>query len=124
MSYLGDQVSALALPLIAVTVVHAGAAQMGYLSAAVWLPHLLFGPHAGLWADRRSHRRRVMIAADLGRFALLLGLPLFYAFGTLTFTVLFTVAFGVGLLSVLFEVCNPRCSKPWCRPSTTWPATR
>ncbi|MFF6993201.1 MFS transporter [Streptomyces sp. NPDC010273] len=115
-SYLGDQVSALALPLIAVTVVHAGAAQMGYLSAAVWLPHLLFGPHAGLWADRRSHRRRVMIAADLGRFALLLGLPLFYAFGTLTFTVLFTVAFGVGLLSVLFEVCNPPVFKALVPP--------
>ncbi|MFJ6705374.1 MULTISPECIES: MFS transporter [unclassified Streptomyces] len=115
-SYLGDQVSALAIPLIAVTVVHAGAAQMGYLGAAVWLPHLLFGPYAGLWADRRRHRRRVMIAADLGRFALLLALPVVYAFGTLTFTVLFTVAFGVGLLSVLFEVCNPPLFKALVPP--------
>ncbi|MCS0600878.1 MFS transporter [Streptomyces sp. LP11] len=105
-SYLGDQVSALAIPLISVTVVHADAAQMGYLGAAVWLPHLLFGPYAGLWADRRRHRRRVMIAADLGRFTLLLTLPVAYALDMLTFSVLFTVAFGVGLLSVLFEVCN------------------
>ncbi|MDQ0815167.1 MFS family permease [Streptomyces sp. B3I7] len=115
-SYLGDQVSALTLPLIAVTVVHAGAVQMGCLSAAAWLPHLLFGPYAGLWADRRSHRRRVMIAADLGRFTLLLGLALFYAFGTLTFTVLFAMAFGVGLLSVLFEVCNPPLFKALVPP--------
>ncbi|MFI5886966.1 MFS transporter [Streptomyces sp. NPDC051554] len=115
-SYLGDQVSALAIPLIAVTVVHADAAQIGYLGAAVWLPHLVFGPCAGLWADRRRHRRRVMIAADLGRFTLLLGLPLVYALGTLTFTVLFTVAFGVGLLSVLFEVCNPPLFKALVPP--------
>ncbi|WP_234545146.1 MFS transporter [Streptomyces shenzhenensis] len=115
-SYLGDQVSALAIPLIAVTVVHADAAQMGYLGAAVWLPHLLFGPYAGLWADRRRHRRHVMIAADLGRFALLLSLPLVHALGTLTFTVLFAVAFGVGLLSVLFEVCNPPLFKAMVPP--------
>ncbi|WP_369226561.1 MFS transporter [Streptomyces sp. R39] len=115
-SYLGDQVSALAIPLIAVTVVHAGAAQMGYLAAAVWLPHLLFGPYAGLWADRRRHRRRVMIAADLGRFALLVSLPVVHALSTLTFTSLFTVAFGVGLLSVLFEVCNPPLFKALVPP--------
>ncbi|MGW2958941.1 MFS transporter [Streptomyces sp. NPDC001220] len=115
-SYLGDQVSALAIPLIAVTVVHAGAAQMGYLAAAVWLPHLLFGPYAGLWADRRRHRRRVMIAADLGRFALLVSLPVVHALSTLTFTGLFTVAFGVGLLSVLFEVCNPPLFKALVPP--------
>lgn len=115
-SYLGDQVSALALPLIAVTVVHADAAQMGVLSAAAWLPHLLFGPYAGLWADRRSRRRRVMIAADLGRFTLLLGPPLCYAFGALTSTVLFVTAFGVGLLSVLFEVCNPPVFKALVPP--------
>ncbi|MGW7418880.1 MFS transporter [Streptomyces sp. NPDC054813] len=115
-SYLGDQVSALAIPLIAVTVVHAGAAQMGYLAAAVWLPHLLFGPYAGLWADRRRHRRRVMIAADLGRFALLVSLPVVHALSALTFTSLFTVAFGVGLLSVLFEVCNPPLFKALVPP--------
>ena len=35
------------------------------LSALVWVPSLLFALHAGMWADRRGHRRATMIAADL-----------------------------------------------------------
>jgi MFS family permease len=48
---------------------------MGYLSALVWLPSLLFALHAGAWVDRRGHRRVTMIAADLGRAALLASIP-------------------------------------------------
>ena len=46
-SLLGDQVSLLALPLTAVLVLHAGAAEMGYLTAANLIPNLLFSVHAG-----------------------------------------------------------------------------
>jgi len=53
----GDQIASVALPLTAVLVLHATAAQMGYLTALVWLPSLLFGLHAGAWVDRRGHRR-------------------------------------------------------------------
>ena len=67
----GDQISGIAIPLAAVLVLHASAADMGYLTALVWLPSLLFGLHAGAWVDRRGRRRATMIAADLGRFALL-----------------------------------------------------
>ena len=42
-SMFGDQISGIALPLAAVLVLHAGAAQMGYLTALEWLPSLLFG---------------------------------------------------------------------------------
>jgi hypothetical protein len=42
-SMFGDQVSGVALPLAAVLALHAGAAQMGYLTALEWLPSLLFG---------------------------------------------------------------------------------
>jgi hypothetical protein len=48
----GDQVSGIALPLAAVIALHAGAAQMGYLTALEWLPSLLFGLPAGAWVDR------------------------------------------------------------------------
>jgi len=51
-SMFGDQISSIALPLTAVLALHARAAQMGYLTAAVWLPSLLFAVHAGVWADR------------------------------------------------------------------------
>jgi MFS family permease len=105
-SMFGDQVSSIAIPLIAVLVLHASAAQMGYLTALVWLPSLLFGLHAGAWVDRRGKRRVTMIAADLGRFALLATLPLSYALNLLTLPQLLAVAFGEGVLAVFFNVSN------------------
>lgn len=104
-SGLGDQVSFIAIPLIAVLAVHANATQMGYLAAATWLPNLLFALHAGAWADRQSRRRRVMITADLGRVALIATIPLAYAFDALTLVQLYIVALAAGTLSVLFDVC-------------------
>jgi len=103
-SLFGDQVTMIALPLVAVLVLHAGAAQMGYLTAAGLIPNLLFALHAGAWVDRHGRRRRVMIAADLGRAALLASIPLAYVLGLLSLPQLFVVAFGVGTLSVLFSV--------------------
>ncbi len=105
-SMFGDQISGIAIPLAAVLVLHASAADMGYLTALVWLPSLLFGLHAGAWVDRRGHRRRTMIAADLGRCVLLASLPLCYLLGVLTLAQLFAIAFAAGLLSVLFNVCD------------------
>ena len=77
-SMFGDQISGVALPLAAVLVLHAGAAQMGYLTALEWLPSLLFGLHAGASVDRRGRRRRTMIAADLGRAVLFASIPAGY----------------------------------------------
>jgi MFS family permease len=89
-----------------VLVLHASAADMGYLTALIWLPSLLFGLHAGAWVDRRGRRRVTMIGADLGRFALLASLPACYALHVLTLAQLFGVAFGAGVLSVLFNVSD------------------
>ena len=105
-SMFGDQISGIAIPLAAVLVLHATAADMGYLTALVWLPSLLFGLHAGAWVDRRGQRRLTMIGADLGRFTLLASLPVCYALGVLTLAQLFAVAFGTGALSVLFNVAD------------------
>ena len=105
-SMFGDQISGIAIPLAAVLVLHANAAEMGYLTALVWLPSLLFGLHAGAWVDRRGHRRTTMIIADLGRFALLGTLPLCYALHVLTLAQLFGVAFAEGVLAVFFNVAN------------------
>ena len=105
-SMFGDQISGIAIPLAAVLVLHASAAEMGYLTALVWLPSLLFGLHAGAWVDRRGRRRATMIAADLGRFGLLITLPLCYALHVLTLSQLFVVAFAQGSLAVLFSVSD------------------
>ncbi|MFF0387223.1 MFS transporter [Kitasatospora sp. NPDC004615] len=106
-SSLGDQITLLVIPLIAVSALHADAAQMGYLAAAGYLPYLLLSLHAGGWADRYGRRRRVMIATDLGRAAVLLTVPLAWAAGALTLFQLYAVVLAVGTLSVFFNVCNP-----------------
>lgn len=103
-SMVGDQVTLIALPLVAVLELHATAAQMGYLTAAAVLPNLVFSLPAGAAVDRRGGRRQAMIAADLGRGLLLALVPLSVAFGLLSLAELYVIAFLVGSLSVLFQV--------------------
>ena len=105
-SLVGDQVSLLAVPLVAVLTLDAGAAEMGYLTAVGLLPNLLLALHAGAWADRWGRRRRTMIAADVGRAALLASVPIGYALGVLTFAQLYVVVFLAGALAVLFNVSD------------------
>jgi MFS family permease len=105
-SMVGDQVTTIAVPLTAVLTLHAGAAAMGYLTALEWLPSLLFGMHAGAWADRHGRRRQLMIACDLGRCALLGTVPVCWALGVLTLWQLFAVVFAAGALSILFNVAD------------------
>lgn len=102
-SDVGSQVSALALPLIAVLTLGATAWQMGLLSAAGSAPVLLVGLFAGVWVDR-LRRRPVMIVADLARAALLLLVPLASAFGVLSIGILYAVTLLAGTFSVLFDV--------------------
>jgi MFS family permease len=103
-SVVGDQIGALALPLVAVLVLDASAAQMGLLTAMVWAPHLLLSLGVGLYVDRRAQRRRIMIVADLGRAAALASVPVAYWLDALTIEHLFAVAFAVGALSVFFDI--------------------
>jgi MFS family permease len=103
-SLFGDQITYIALPLTAVLVLDANAAEMGYLGAAALLPHLFFSLPAGVWLERVARRRQVMILADIGRAALLASIPLTYGFDSLTFTQLYIVAFGTGTLAVLFDI--------------------
>ncbi|HUZ83490.1 MAG TPA: MFS transporter [Gaiellales bacterium] len=105
-SLMGDAIGDIALPLAAVLVLHAGAAEMGVLTALIWLPNLLLGLHAGAFADRAGDRRRLMIAADLGRAVLLATVPAAYALGRLTLLQLYLVGFLTGTLSLLFSVCQ------------------
>lgn len=103
-SLLGDQVSAIALPLTAVLALHATAGQMGLLTSAYLVPNLLFSLHAGAWIDRRSNRRRTMVLSDVGRAVLTATIPIAYLFGAVTWGQLYAVAFLVGTLSVIFYV--------------------
>jgi MFS family permease len=103
-SMFGDQITLIALPLVAVLELHASAAQMGFLGAAALAPNLLFSLHAGAWVDRHGRRRQVMIGTAIGRAVLLATIPAAYAFGALTLTQLYVVGFLTGALSVFFNV--------------------
>lgn len=102
----GDQVSSIAVPLVAVLMLRAGPMAMGYLTALQWLPSLLFGLHAGVWADRRGKRRNTMIIADMGRAAALATIPLCNALHMLRLPQIYVVTFTAGALSVLFTVSD------------------
>jgi MFS family permease len=103
-SLLGDQVSAIALPLTAVLALHATAGEMGALTTAYLLPNLLFSLHAGVWIDRSGRRRLVMLVTDVVRCLLTATIPVAYALGDLTWGQLYVVAFLLGCGSVFFYV--------------------
>lgn len=79
------------------------ALQMGILSGIGAAAVLLFGLFAGAWADR-LRRRPILIAADLGRAAVLGLIPMLAMLHKLTIWHLYGVSAAVGLLTVLFDV--------------------
>ena len=102
-SVVGSQITILALPLTAVMVLGAGPGQMGILGALSSLPWLVLGLPAGAWVDRRT-RRPIMIGADLGRFLVLLSVPLSAIAGVLSIELLYAVVLATGILTVLSTV--------------------
>ena len=105
-SQFGDRITELALPLIAVTTLAAGATEVGLLTAAVWLPNLL-SILVGSWVDGQAHRRRLLIIADVLRALVLLSLPIAHWFGVVTLAQLFVVALFAGAGQVLFSAAYP-----------------
>jgi MFS family permease len=103
-SLAGDQVTLLALPLVGVLALHAGPGDMGLLTAAAWAPNLVLSLHAGAWVDRSGRLRETMIAADVGRAALLTTVPAAWALGVLTLAQLVAVAFAAGALGAFASV--------------------
>ncbi len=103
-SLFGDQIALLAVPLTAVLILHANAAQMGYLTAAELLPSLLFSLLAGARVDRRGRRRHTMLVADVARAVLMATIPAGYLLGILSLPQLYLVAFATGTFDVLFFV--------------------
>jgi MFS family permease len=103
-SQIGDQITYLALPLVAILTLDASAFEMGLLTAAELVPALLFSLLAGAWIERSQRRRHVMIVADVARAALLASVPLAAVFDVLSFPQLYVVGFAAGTFAVLFDV--------------------
>jgi MFS family permease len=102
-SQFGTQVSQLAIPLVAIIVLHASAFEVAALAAVEFVPFLLFALPAGVWVDRLS-RRPILVLADLGRAVALASVPLAYALDALTIWQLYAVGFTVGIFTVFFDV--------------------
>jgi predicted MFS family arabinose efflux permease len=105
LSQVGTRVSALVIPLLAATTLHASTWQVALLTTVETLPFLLFGLPVGAWSDR-MRRRPVLIAGDLGRAAVLGSVPVAAALGPLTLGHLYTVAFATGVLTLFFDVSH------------------
>jgi MFS family permease len=105
LSELGSQISLFALPVTAVLILKAGPSQMGLLGAAQSAPVVLTSLFAGVWVDRLP-RRRILIAADLGRAFLLGSVPVGALLGGITVAQLYGVGFLAGTLSVISDVAD------------------
>ncbi len=98
---LGAAVSTVAIPLVAVTTLHASAFLVASLGAAVWLPWLPLALPVGALIDRWP-RRPIMVACDLVWLVSLASVPVAAWLGVLTFGHLFAVALLSGATSVFF----------------------
>ena len=102
-SQFGTQISLLAVPLVAVTLLQASPFEVALLGTIEFLPFILFSLPAGAWVDR-LRRRPILIAGDLGRAAMLATVPIAYGLGVLSMGQMYVVGFVVGTLTVFFDV--------------------
>ncbi len=105
-SEVGDRVSELALPLLAVTLLDAGPAEVGALFAAIWAPNLV-SLFVGTWVDRLPSKQRVLVCANLVQAAAIAVVPVAHVAGVLSLPLLYAVAVAGGLGGVLFNTANP-----------------
>ena len=102
-SQFGSQVSALALPIVAIVVLRESAFEVAMLGMVEFLPFLLFSLPAGVWVDRLP-RRPMLVAADVVRAVALATVPVAYWLDALTIWQLYVVGFVVGVGTVFFDV--------------------
>jgi MFS family permease len=94
-----------AFPLIVITVLHGGSAEVAGLSAAGRLVGAVFAIPLGPWMEFRR-KRPVMVAMDLTRFIVLITVPLAYAFGYLSFAQLLVVAVIDSAADIAFNAAS------------------
>ncbi len=101
----GAQVTVLALASAAILVLHAGAFQLGLLSAAAWAPWVIFALPAGVLTDR-VRKRSLLIVACFGRAVVLALVPIAFGFHFLSLPVLYAVAALEGSLNVVYSITS------------------
>ncbi|GAA4594013.1 MFS family permease [Actinoplanes octamycinicus] len=104
-SQLGSAVGSVALPLTALTVLHASALEMGLITAATYLAYLLISLPAGVIVQRLP-LRGFQVGADLTRALAVASIPLAWWLDALSVTQLIVVALVISFGDVLFDVAN------------------
>lgn len=104
-SLFGTQVSLVAIPVIAVFLLHAKPFEVALLGTLEFLPFLLFALPAGVWVDRLP-RRLILVTGDLGRALSLVSIPIAHQLGVLSIWQLYAVGFVNGCLTVFFDVAD------------------
>jgi MFS family permease len=121
-----------AFPLIAIRVLHSGAAEVSALPAAGLAAGALVAVPLGPWVEFRR-KRPVMMAMDFTRFAALMTIPAAYALGWLSFAQLLVVSIVVAAAKIAFNAASGANLKALVKPedllvassrfeSTTWTA--
>ncbi|MFE5582261.1 MFS transporter [Kitasatospora sp. NPDC056531] len=106
-SVAGTQVTALALPTLAILLLDAGPLAASLLFALEYGVQGLTGPFAGVLVDRVASRRRLLVTVDLVQLLLVATVPLAHAAGALTLVHLYGVAAVSGALGGLSAIAVP-----------------
>ncbi|MCX7920666.1 MAG: MFS transporter [Clostridia bacterium] len=102
-SLVGTEVTNLALPVVALMILKAGAMEVAIIKAAEMIAFPFLGLFAGVMADRLNPRR-IMIVADSSRFLLLSLIPLAYVLGFLNIYVLIAVTAIMSIFAVFYNI--------------------
>ncbi|HUJ58910.1 MAG TPA: MFS transporter [Kofleriaceae bacterium] len=104
-SAFGSRITRTALPIIAVKVLGEPESIVAVLAALQLAPGVVLAPFAGGFVDR-SRKRRILVAADLFRAAVVASLTITWLFGLLAMTQVIVVGGLVGAASSLFQITD------------------
>jgi MFS family permease len=102
-SWIGSQVTALALPLVAISIAGASTRAVGLLVAAGSIATIVVTPLVGPWLDARSVLP-VIIATNVLRGLILAAIPVTFLFMAPPMSLLYGVALSVGICTAIFDI--------------------
>jgi predicted MFS family arabinose efflux permease len=102
----GSEVSLLALPVVAASLLHCTGSQIGVLVALEFLPPVLLGLHIGALFDRYASKA-ILVGSDLARGVLLATIPVLYVAGRLEFVTLCVLTVLLNVLRTVFDSGYP-----------------
>jgi 8-oxo-dGTP pyrophosphatase MutT (NUDIX family)/MFS family permease len=104
LSDIGTQVTALAVPLLAVTVIHASTVQVGLLAFFAYLSAVVVTLPAGAVVDRIPNHRNLLVLVQVARAGVMAWIPTAGVLGVLSLWQLYAVVLVEGALAVFFRV--------------------